>query len=279
MSQKIHFVTGKGGVGKSLYAAALATHLGKTTGGRGLLVELGDQSFYRSFLEFSNIGFKPQALSPQLDVAIWSGQESLREYALHLLKVETLVNLFFENKVMKTFVGVAPALTEIAMLGKITSGIRRHGPPLNYDFIVVDAFSTGHFKALLEAPKGLSEVIQMGPMGEQSRSILEVLKNPEHTNYHVLSLPESLPAKEATELDQYLRQNWKAETYLIMNKFLPEWSSQNFKGEFAQSFRNKIQNQHESLKYLKRPYKTLPFVPEIEAKKLVQILSQEFTWL
>lgn len=280
MTQKIHFVTGKGGVGKSLYALSLATQLSKSSGERVLLVELGDKSFYKEFLGLGQVGFQPRALSPKLDLAIWSGQDCLREYAGHLLKIESLARLFFENKVMRTFIDVAPALTEIAILGKLTSGIRHHGPPLDYDSIVVDAFSTGHFRSLLEAPQGLAEVISMGPMGEQSRGILSVLRSPTHTRYHVVTLPESLPAKEAAELSRYLQENWSSQPSIVVNKVLPEWDASSFTGEFARSFAFKKQNQKEAEEYLQSfEFRTLPFIPELEAEKLVSTMSQEISWL
>ncbi|MNL09429.1 Anion-transporting ATPase [compost metagenome] len=144
----------------------------------------------------------------------------MREYATYLIKVDALAKLFFENAVMKAFINVAPALPELAILGKITSGPRKHGPPLPFDCIVVDAFATGHFIALLEAPKGLASVVKVGPMGEQSRGIEKVLKDPEICKYHVVSLPEELPMKEAEELMERLSSEFGLSSDLILNKFL-----------------------------------------------------------
>jgi anion-transporting ArsA/GET3 family ATPase len=59
---------------------------------------------------------------------------------------------------------VAPGLLEIAQLGQITSGFRKHGPQFNFDEIVIDAPATGHFLSLLRAPRGLAQVIGSGPM-------------------------------------------------------------------------------------------------------------------
>lgn len=281
MAQKIYFVTGKGGVGKSLYALSLATRLSQKANVRGLLVELGEQSFYRAFLQLPQVEFQPVPLEANLDIARWAGADCLREYAKYFLKVESLVNLFFENRVMKTFVDVAPALAEIAILGKLTSGIRKHGPPLDYDFIVVDAFSTGHFKSLLEAPQGLAEVIQMGPMGEQSKGIVEVLSNPKFTQFHLVTLPEALPAKEASELGEYLQKKWNADLEIILNKALPDdWNSSDFSGEFARSFEFKLENQKEALELLRAfEIRRLPFIPDLKPETLVQRMSQEITWM
>lgn len=219
MNQEIHFVTGKGGVGKSVVAAALALKK-SLEGKKTLLVELGDQSFFKDFFGLPEVGFAPVSVKNNLSLALWTGETCLQEYARHFIKVESLAKLFFENAVMKAFINVAPALPELAILGKVTSGPRKHGPPLPFDCLVIDAFATGHFLALLEAPKGMAQAVQFGPMGEQSRSIDAHIRNPEICHYHVVTLPEELPVKEASELLQRLRGEFGIEAELIMNKML-----------------------------------------------------------
>ena len=215
--QEIIFVTGKGGVGKSAVAAAIA--LKKSKEKKTLLVELGSQSFYKDFFNLSQVGFQPQSLKPQLDVALWSGAECLKEYARYLLKVESLYKLFFENSVSRSLINVAPGLSELAIMGKATSHPRKVGPPLNYDCVVIDAFATGHFLALVKAPQGMAEAISFGPMGEQSRSIIKVLKDSEQAQYYVVSIPEDLPVQEAVELTHSLKNLIGIQAHQILNKY------------------------------------------------------------
>lgn len=217
--QQIHFVTGKGGVGKSLVAAALARQKSRE-GLKTLLVEMGDQSFFKDYFDLPEVGFKPQKLRENLDISIWSGQESLREYARYLIKVESLYKIFFENTVMKALINIAPALPELAIMGKVTSGPRQHGPPLPYDCLVIDAFATGHFMALMRAAPGMMKAVQFGPMGEQSRAIEKILKDPSICHYHVVTLPEELPLKEASELIGNLKDEFGIESELILNRLL-----------------------------------------------------------
>lgn len=219
MKQQIHFVTGKGGVGKSIIAAALALKKSQE-GKKVLLVELGDQSFYKDFFGLPHIGYQPVSVRPQLSIALWSGESCLQEYARHLIKVEALAKLFFENAIMRAFINVAPGLPELAILGKVTSGPRKHGPPLPFDCLVIDAFATGHFLALMEAPKGMAQAVQFGPMGEQSRSIDACLRNQELCHYHIVCLAEELPLKESMELGERLRDEFQVDPELIMNKII-----------------------------------------------------------
>jgi len=253
MKQEIHFVTGKGGVGKSVIAAALALKKSRE-GKKVLLVELGNQSFFKDFFDLSEVDFQPRPLRENLSVALWTGEACLREYARYLIKVESLYKIFFENAVMRAFINIAPALPELAIMGKITSGPRKHGPPLKFDCLVVDAFATGHFMALMEAPHGMAQAVQFGPMGEQSRGIDACLRDASLCQYHVVTLPEELPMKEATELCADLEKQWSVQPRIILNKVLEvpvslaelkaaQKNSSSGEAEFAQYLEQHVEQQ------------------------------------
>jgi anion-transporting ArsA/GET3 family ATPase len=229
-TKQILFVTGKGGVGKSAVAAAIG-HRAAKQGRRVLLAELGDHSYYEKFFQLPALTYRPQQVFPGMDVALWTGETCLREYVLHFLKVEKIYQMFFENRIMKAFVNVAPGVSELAILGKVTSGIRKMGPRMDYDLIVIDAYSTGHFLALIQAPRGLSEAIRSGPFGEQSASIVKVLQDAEKVGYVVVTLPEPLPVAESQELVQTMKSTYGHEARVVCNRVLnaqfesSEWSA------------------------------------------------------
>ena len=105
--QKINFVTGKGGVGKSLFAASLA--LAKSKRGENvLLLEIGENSYYKDFFGLPSVTHKPVSTGLGFDVALWSGETCLHEYIHYYLKLDRLLNLFFENSVMRSLINVAP---------------------------------------------------------------------------------------------------------------------------------------------------------------------------
>lgn len=281
--QEIIFITGKGGVGKSAVAAAMALKKSQQ-GKKTLLVELGSQSFFKDYFHLSEVNFKPINLKPNLDLALWSGTECLREYARYLLKVESLYRLFFENSVTRSLINVAPGLSELAIMGKATSYPRQVGPPLEYDCIVIDSFATGHFIALLKAPQGMAQAINFGPMGEQSRSITRVLEDAKICRYFVVSIPEELPVQEAQELSKSIQELTHIKPSQILNKYLnisPEALTSSASNanvhQYKEQLQNSLQRQAQLLLTLKtqsqqEPLK-LPFVFSADPWQVVADLA------
>lgn len=220
MSQKLVFVSGKGGVGKSAVALAMALQKAKA-GERVLLIELGSRSYYKDFLGLPEVTYKPLKFKDNLDISLHSPEACLRDYILYFIRSEALFKLFFENKVARALIDVAPALAELSILGKLTSLSRHHGPAFEYDTLIIDGYATGHFLALLRAPKAMSEAIDFGPMSEQSLSIDRVLKNKDICEYHLVALPEEMPVLETEEFFSQLKSEFNIQPKILLNKMIP----------------------------------------------------------
>lgn len=276
MVKKAHFVTGKGGVGKSLVAALIARSL-SLRNQHILLAEISESSFYKDFLNLKKIYYKPSLWMENIDICQWSGADCLKEYALHLLKIEKLYKLFFENPVTRSLIQVAPGLQELAILGKVTSSPRKQGPPMNYDEIVVDAFATGHFLSLIQAPRAMAETIQFGPMGEQSRSIDRTLKDPHFTEIHVVTTSEELPMTETLELCLSLTTFFGYAPHVYLNRLFNLTKKDIVDLDpAAQEFLNlQIENEEHAKKMLKKNglhFIELPLVNSLKPEEIITSL-------
>lgn len=218
-AKPITFVTGKGGVGKSLLAAGIALKRSLQSK-KTLLLEIGDSSYYTKLFGIQKIDENPYKINDFLYLSKWSPDYCLKNYLVHLIKIEALYNTFFENKLTQALLNGAPALHELAILGKITSQLRRVGPKMDYDCIVIDSYSTGQTLALLKTPGSISEIIKYGPIGEQSAKIAEVLTNSKLSDYFVVTLPEEMPTQEALELHEALNKDLGLTPQFIVNKII-----------------------------------------------------------
>ncbi len=276
----LHFITGKGGVGKSAVSAALALSLARK-GRRVLLVELRQKSYFAHLFPGLQGQFYPQGWGDSLGKdlpmqwSVWTGTECLRDYALHLLKVPTLVDWFLENSVSRSLIQVAPGLTELSLLGKATSHFRRVGPAMPYQDIVVDAFATGHFMSLLKAPQALGQVVSMGPMGEQSRAIDECLRSAQ-TIFHCVALPTEYSLQESSEILQFLKNNFQKNAYLWINQSHDlQQIDKNTKTYLAQKKRRQCELQNSSLFQSLQPEKVfhIPMIYNMHELKVIQQIS------
>lgn len=281
MVKKAHLVTGKGGVGKSLFSVVLA-HYFSTQNQKILLSELSEHSFFKDYLNLPRISYRPVRLKDNLDICQWSPDDCLKEYCLYLLKIERLYELFFENPVSKSLIQVAPGLHELALLGKMTSSPRRHGPPMQHDQIVIDSFSTGHFLNLLRAPGALNEAIPFGPMGEQSKGIDACIRNPDFTEVHIVTLPEELPIAECIGLFQQLKKEFNIEAKMYLNKVsgLTPADLLDLSPLAAESLNDILVNEKNARDELTKEnikFYELPLIPSLDVATVIKTLTNQLS--
>lgn len=209
--EEIFFVTGKGGVGKSSVAAAIAHKLANSSNDVKL-VDL-DQYFRTMFERDKQIDFS---------IEEWTGMKCLSEYVDHLVKLRGLGKLFFDNPVMSKLLNIAPGLFELAILGKLSSKQRDHGPPLDYDKMVLDSYATGHSLSMLKAPFVMAESITRGPMHVQSQGIISVLKSDVFQPVVVVT-PELMAVEESIELATEIEKMLGKKSLFVINRIYKEF--------------------------------------------------------
>lgn len=215
-------VTGKGGVGKSFTAALVAKKL-SLEGKKVLLVDMVPESYLASSLGIEPVANSvlPQTTSFGFDWALWLGETCLAEYVQYWIRIPWMSRAFLKNSWLKSLIHLAPGLREIAFLGKLTSQVRRHGPTMDYDHIVVDAVSTGHFLSLIKTPQALAETVSSGPMHEQSKRIQDVLNDPQQTTTLIVTNLERYSMAESQELSGQLKETLQSSFCYVANKIFP----------------------------------------------------------
>ena len=197
---KVRFITGKGGVGKTVVATALALAEARA-GKRVLLAELHGRDRVAALLGVEPPGYNLREVFEDLSLIDINPQEAMREYVLLNLRFELLYKAVFENKWVRHFVRLVPSLGELVMLGKIwyhsQEVVRGRA---RFDVIVVDAPATGHAMALFKAPQAVSHSVPPGPMRDNALLLHAMLVDPAQTMLQVVTTPEEMPVTEALEL-------------------------------------------------------------------------------
>jgi anion-transporting ArsA/GET3 family ATPase len=218
LDRRLLFVTGKGGVGKTTVAAALAS-LAAQQGKRTLLCEVDAKGNLSDFFETGPTDFEAREVQPNLWAMSMDTEESLKEYLSLHLKLPLMARIGPLAKIFDFVATAAPGVKEILTVGKLTYEVRER----HYDLVVVDAVATGHIVGQLAAPQAINELVQVGLVRQQTHWMLDILRDPAQTGLVIVATPEEMPVNETIELAG--RVNAETEVDLaavVVNRVLPE---------------------------------------------------------
>jgi anion-transporting ArsA/GET3 family ATPase len=195
-------VSGKGGVGRTTVAAALAT-AAAAAGKRALIAQTATaERLGRMFGRPGPIGPAIVTLAPGVDAVNMTAQSAIHEYALMVLRSELVYRALFENRAVRGFLGAVPGLDAYSMLGKAwwhtTERVDRGRP--RYDMVILDAPASGHATLMLRIPQAILDAAPKGPLSRDARAIRDLLSDPRRTALVIVTLAEELPVREAAEL-------------------------------------------------------------------------------
>jgi len=206
LDRRLVVVTGKGGVGRSTIAAALAL-VAVRQGKRVLVCEVNAQERVAPLLGGPPAGPSAREVLAGLSTLNVTPRAALREYGLMVLRYRAIYDAVFENRLVRFFLRAVPSLSELVMLGKILHEVRfEEGGRPRWDLVVLDAPATGHAVQLLRVPRVLLDTVPPGPLRRDAQWMQALLVDPAVTAVAVVTLPEEMPVNEAIDLDQAVRE-------------------------------------------------------------------------
>ena len=200
LDPRLLLVTGKGGVGKSALAAALAL-AGARTGRKTCLVEVeGRQTMSRLFgtppWDFDEREFRPGLWGMSIDP-----EASLVEYLDMFYGARRISKFVVGNPAVEFATTAAPGIKDVLLIGKVKEMERRRQPDgrFTYDLVVMDAPPTGRIVNFLKAPDATTELVNVGPIRTQAQTLVDLLSDPARTRMQLVTLLEEMPVQETVE--------------------------------------------------------------------------------
>ena len=201
---RLHVVSGKGGVGKTTVAAALALSLA-SGGNKVLLMEVENRQGIAQIFDTAPLPYRELKVAAAPDGGeVWAlavdPQEALLDY------LEQFYNLRRAGAALKKMgavdfaTTVAPGLRDVLLTGKACELVRRidRSDPNAYNAIVMDAPPTGRISKFLSVNSEMSGLAKVGPIKNHADLVMSVIASP-RTAVHLVTLLEEMPVQETID--------------------------------------------------------------------------------
>ena len=191
---RVLIVAGKGGVGKTTVAAALA-QMAANAGLQALIVEIeGKSGLGSAFGQSDALDYAERELAPNVKARTVTPDFALVEY-LEDHGLRRVSKRLAKSGALEVVSSAIPGIKDILVLGKVKA-LAREDPA---DVIIVDAPAAGHAITFLASARGLLDAVRVGPIVEQAREVNDMLTNASKCQVVLVTLPEETPVNEVVE--------------------------------------------------------------------------------
>lgn len=196
-SLNLVFVTGKGGIGKSLVSAALAQKF-QRMGKRVLLVQQAAADHLGPLFGASNVGHEGVEVLSGLTVANFTPGGNFKDFVVKHLKHGSLFESLAGNKMIHGFFTAIPGFGELMLLGRLYYSLNL--APERPDVVIVDSYASGHFMSLMTTPDAVLQSGLAGPITTETQNVKNFLLDKKRCGTIVVGIPEELIVSEMLEL-------------------------------------------------------------------------------
>ena len=203
-------VVGKGGVGKTTVAAAMARRAG-TLGRRVLLVDVEGKNELARLVGGDRLTARPTsqctitssdgASSLTIDACTVAPDTALVEY-LDDHGMRQLSKRLVSSGAVDVIATAAPGIKDLLVLGRIKALVNSG----DYDLVIVDTPASGHAVSFLLGPRTLADLADSGNIRRQSDEVMDILTS-ETCEVVLVTLPEETPVNETVETAAALRDS------------------------------------------------------------------------
>jgi anion-transporting ArsA/GET3 family ATPase len=223
LRRRVVLVTGKGGVGKTTVAAALA-RAAATAGKRVLAAEIASDEAAPSPLAMA-LGAAasdedPIDVAPGIRCVRISPSRGHRDFLREAMPMRFLADAAMRSDAIRQFLKAAPTFSEMGILYRILhlTRQRRFDGDVEHEIVIVDLPATGHALALTQLPEAILRLIPGGPIVTAVKDGLALVTDGEQTATVVVTLPEALPVSETLELAKKLERDRILVTAFVLNR-------------------------------------------------------------
>lgn len=205
-NKKVIFTMGKGGVGKTTMAAAIA--LGLAAKGKNVHLTTTDPAAHLQFVISKSTNITTSRIDEQTELKKY--QEEILAKARETMSAEDVA--YVEEDLR------SPCTQEIAVFRAFAQIVEK----AEDEIVVIDTAPTGHTLLLLDATQSYHKEIERthGDIPEEVKKLLPRLRNAAETEVIIITLAEATPVYESLRLEEDLKRAGIATKWWVINASL-----------------------------------------------------------
>jgi anion-transporting ArsA/GET3 family ATPase len=220
-TRRVLLICGKGGVGKTTVASALALTEARR-GRRVLLAGIHATDQISRYFGVPTVSLKEIELEPRLYAIHLDEQLVFDSFIRKTFRFKRIYRSILESSVYQYFTAAAPGLKELIVLD-LLQNMADQGHAGRYDRIIVDCPATGHGLSYLNVGNQALKTFPIGPLRRKGEAVQRMLTNPATTGVILVTLAEEMPVNETLELHAALRERLNiAVVGVVVNALFPE---------------------------------------------------------
>ena len=201
-------ITGKGGVGRTVVAAALGRAVARP-GNTTVVCEVAEQGVIPRLLGGDRVESNGETdLGDGLAAATIDPDATLREWIRSQFGAP-IARTLGASRSFSQLVAAAPGAAELLTITKawemgpgrgFGKGTKDHAT------VILDAPASGHGVAMLRSPRTFADIAAGGPIRKQAEKVWDLLRDPSRCAIVAVTLPSELPVTETIELDTWMQE-------------------------------------------------------------------------
>lgn len=254
--KRVIFTMGKGGVGKTSIAAAIAYGLNQK--GEKVHLTTTDPAAHLKFVIDERSGITMSHIDEKAELKKY--QEEILAEARKTMSEDDVA--YVEEDLR------SPCTQEIAVFRAFAEVVDKAEDQI----VVIDTAPTGHTLLLLDSTQSYHREIQrsQGNIPEEVRKLLPRLRNPQETEVIIVTLAEATPVYEAMRLEEDLKRAGIATKWWVINASF--WQKGTTNKLLAAKAKNEIEWINKVEKHAQGNFAVIPWTADVvDAGKLIQI--------